>query len=259
MRKKDHFNIIMAGVIAGIVAITTVTLGVSGTVIGSVLSSILYQTLSKYSENKIDNADFSNLSSVKNSRSKADIDVDVVGEIVYLLPLVVIVIIEVVFLFSEVAYPFSKIFYLLERVTDQNLFRVIGFGMILLSFYPFLKSNNLKKSTGILVLFAGVLFLVRGFADEEFLFSRIASLVLTRFDFIFGLFLLFILLVIIVQVVSVIFSNHNNNGQNNNYSVSKNNSYNRNVSKSKGNNLNGEFSNNFSTRNLNFSDDDFED
>lgn len=256
MVKKDHFNIIMAGVISGIVAITTATLGVSGTVIGSVLSSILYQILSKYSEQKIDNAEFPSINVKSNTKIGMN-SVNLGGEIVFLFPIIVIALIECVFVFSEFLYPLARIFHLLEYATDQNLFKVMGLGMILLSFYPFLKSNNLRKGTGFLVLFAGLVFLLRGFVDSGFLISRVAAFVFARFDFWIGLFLLFILLVIIVYVISDIFSNRSDRKNNFKKQVVPNKVVNENVNSSKSN-FAGKVSSNSSNTNLNFFDKDFD-
>lgn len=269
MVKKDHFNVIMAGVISGIVALTTATLGISGTVIGSVISSILYQILSKYSEHKIDNADFSNININHSNISKVNgipkgnevNNVGIGGEIVYLLPLIVIALIELVFVFSTFAYPLAKVFHLLEYATDQNLFRVMGLGMILLSFYPFLKSNNIDKSTGFLVFFTGVIFLIRGFVDEEFLISHVASFIFARFDFWIGLFVLFVLLVIIIKVISAIFSSHVDDKKFINYNKPRKKSTGCKssvISESKGN-LSGGVSSNSSNTNLNFFEDKFDD
>ena len=266
MVKKDHFNAIMAGLISGIVALTTATLGISGTVIGSVISSILYQILSKYSEQKIDNAKFPNININQNNIPKVNEvsetnEVNIGGEIVYLLPLVVIALIEFVFVFSTFLYPLAKVFHILEYATDQNLFRVMGLGMILLSFYPFLKSNNVDKSTGFLVFFTGVIFLIRGFVDEELLISNVASFIFARFDFWIGLFLLFVLLVIIVKVVSAIFTSRGEDKKIISYARPRKKSVkykNSTISKSKGN-LSGGVSSNSSNKNLNFFGDKFDD
>lgn len=266
MLKKDHFNIIMAGLISGIVAITTATLGISGTVIGSVISSILYQILSKYSEQKIDNASFPNINSNQNTvprvnKVKKVNEANIGGEIVYLLPLIIIALIEFVFVFSTFLYPLAKVFHLLEYATDQNLFRVMGLGMILLSFYPFLKSNNIDRSTGFLVFFTGVIFLIRGFVDEEFLIANVASFIFARFDFWIGLFLLFVLLVIIVKVVSAIFSSRVEDKKVVSYAKPRRKSVrtrDSRVSESKSN-LSGGVSSNSSNTSLNFFEDKFDD
>lgn len=197
MSKKNHFNIIMAGLISGIVALTTATLGLTGTVIGSVLSSIIYQALSTYSESRLENKEFKKY--------------NIGGEIVYLLPLIVITIIELIFVLATFHYDFVQIFNMLETATNQNLFRVMGLGMIVLSFYPFLNSNNIPKRNGVLVFFTGGILLARGLVDLNntmLIGSKLfflADKVLDKLDFWIALIILLLLLIIIVGVLSSIF------------------------------------------------------
>ena len=146
-----HFNVIMAGVISGIVALFTSVLGVSGTIIGSVLSSFLYQLLSAYYEEKVDG------SSLRKPK--------LANEIVYIFPLVVIGIIELIFLFSALHYRFDMIFGFLESAVANNLFRLMGIGLILLGAYPFFNSNDIDKRNGLILLVVGVLLLLRGLMD----------------------------------------------------------------------------------------------
>ena len=123
-----HFNVIMAGFIGGTVALFTSVLGVSGTIIGSVLSSFLYQLLSGYSEEKIE----------EGALRKPKL----ANEIVYIFPLVVIGIIELIFLLSALHYRFDMIFDFLESAVANNLFRLMGIGLIILGAYPYFNSNN---------------------------------------------------------------------------------------------------------------------
>jgi hypothetical protein len=225
MAKKKHFNIIMAGVISGIVAITTATLGLTGTVIGSVLSSIIYQVLSTYSEEKI--ATYSG-ENIEFKHSPVGKKKNIGGEVVYLLPLIVITLIELIYLLSTFHYNFVQIFNLLESATDQNLFRVMGVGMILLSIYPFTKSNNIPRKNGLLVFFTGGILLVRGLIDVNNEFFFLAAKVFGKLDFFIGLIILLLLLIVIIGVLSSIFRSpekepsarnvyHNGYGRNNNY------------------------------------------
>ncbi|WP_409198007.1 hypothetical protein ACA135_06830 [Methanobrevibacter acididurans] len=206
-KKTKHFNILMAGVISGIVAITTATLGLTGTVIGSVLSSIIYQLLSTYSEEKIDTYSRDGIKVKK-------LETNIGGEVVYLLPIVVITLIELVYLLTTFHYNFVEIFNLLETATNQNLFRVMGLGMIVLSFYPFFRSNNIPKKNGVLVFFTGGIILLRGLVDVNNVFFSLVGKVFDKFDFFATLIILLLLLIIIVGVISSIFNARNENKDN---------------------------------------------
>lgn len=182
-----HFNIIMAGVISGIVALCTTFLGVSGTVIGSVLSSVLYQVLSSYSQEKYEEGTISTT--------------NIAGEIVYIFPLIVIAIIELIYFMTSMHYHFVQIFNVLEAATQQNLFRVMGLGMILLSFYPLLNSNSIKKYNGFIVFFVGFLVLLRGLVDLNSHFVNLYELFFDKFDFIFALLVVLALAFVIINII----------------------------------------------------------
>ena len=111
-----HFHIIMAAFISGTVALFTSVLGVSGTIIGSVLSSFLYQLLSGYSEEKLEEGGL--------RKPK------LANEIVYIFPLVVIGIFELIFFLSAIHYSFDMLFDMLEAAVNNNLFRLMGLGLI---------------------------------------------------------------------------------------------------------------------------------
>ena len=149
-----HFNVMMAAFISGTVALFTSVLGVSGTIIGSVLSSFLYQLLSGYSEEKIE----------EGALRKPKL----ANEIVYIFPLVVIGIIELIFFLSALHYRFDMIFDFLESAVANNLFRLMGIGLIILGAYPYFNSNNIGKRNGTVVLIVGVLLLLRGHFKHHF-------------------------------------------------------------------------------------------
>ena len=180
-----HFNVIMAGVISGIVALFTSVLGVSGTIIGSVLSSFLYQLLSAYYEEKVDG------SSLRKPK--------LANEIVYIFPLVVIGIIELIFLFSALHYRFDMIFGFLESAVANNLFRLMGIGLILLGAYPFFNSNDIDKRNGLILLVVGVLLLLRGLMDISELTSKIFYKIFAPFDMGFAL-------IVVLAIALVIFN-----------------------------------------------------
>ena len=168
-----HFNVMMAAFISGTVALFTSVLGVSGTIIGSVLSSFLYQLLSGYSEEKIE----------EGALRKPKL----ANEIVYIFPLVVIGIIELIFFLSALHYRFDMIFDFLESAVANNLFRLMGIGLIILGAYPYFDSNNIDKRNGTVVLIVGVLLLLRGLMDISSITSKIFYAVFAPFDSLFAL------------------------------------------------------------------------
>ena len=182
-----HFNVIMAGFIGGTVALFTSVLGVSGTIIGSVLSSFLYQLLSSYSEEKID------VGTLRKPK--------LANEIVYIFPLVVIGIIELLFLLSALHYRFDMIFDFLESAVANNLFRLMGIGLIILGAYPYFNSNNIDKRNGTVVLIVGVLLLLRGLMDISDITSKIFYAVFAPFDSLFALFVVIALALVIFNIL----------------------------------------------------------
>ena len=156
-----HFHIIMAAFISGTVALFTSVLGVSGTIIGSVLSSFLYQLLS----------------------------------------LVVIAIFELIFFLSAIHYRFDMIFDMLEAAVNNNLFRLMGLGLILLGAYPFFNSNNIDKRNGTFVLFIGALLLLRGLVDVSDITSKIFQTLFAEFDMLFALFVIIALVLVIFNIL----------------------------------------------------------
>ena len=182
-----HFNVIMAAVISGTVALFTSVLGMSGTVIGSVLSTFLYQLLSGYSEERYEEHGF--------SKPK------LVNEIVYIFPLVVMGIIELIFVCSALHYKFDMLFTILESAVNNNLFRIMGIGLIIMGAYPFFNSNDIDKRNGIVVLVLGVLLLLRGLMDISELTSKIFYAVFAPFDMIFALFVVIALALVIINII----------------------------------------------------------
>ena len=182
-----HFNIMMAAFISGTVALFTSFLGVSGTIIGSVLSSFLYQLLSGYSEEKIEEG------ALRKPKFA--------NEIVYIFPLVVIGIIELIFLLSALHYRFDMIFDILESAVSNNLFRLMGIGLIILGAYPYFDSNNIDKRNGTVVLIVGVLLLLRGLMDISDITSKIFYAVFAPFDSLFALIVVILLALVIINIL----------------------------------------------------------
>lgn len=212
-----HFNIIMAGVISGIVALFTSVLGVSGTIIGSVLSSFLYQLLSTYYEEKTQDLDLSKVKSMRKSRNKSikensvrNIEEELkLHRIVFIFPVVVILLIECLFCLTFAHYGFLKIFNLLESLTDQNLFRVMGLALIVVSFYPFIKPKVVKRSIGSYLFIIGALLLIRGLVDRFNILNKIFYLVFDRIDLLCGIIIIIALLIIVIKVLKDTFTPSN--------------------------------------------------
>ncbi|MBQ2961538.1 hypothetical protein [Methanobrevibacter sp.] len=182
-----HFNVMMAAFISGTVALFTSVLGVSGTIIGSVLSSFLYQLLSGYSEEKIEEG------SIRKPK--------LANEIVYIFPLVVIGIIELIFLLSALHYRFDMIFTFLESAVANNLFRLMGIGLIVLGAYPYFDSNNIDKRNGTVVLIVGVLLLLRGLVDVSDITYKAFQVLFADFDMLFALLVIVLLTLVILNII----------------------------------------------------------
>lgn len=182
-----HFNVWMAGLISGIVALFTSYLGISGTIIGSVLSSFLYQFLSSYSAEKYDEG--------------AIRKPNLANEIVYIFPLVVIGIIELIFLLSALHYRFDMLFDILESAVANNLFRLMGIGLIILGAYPFFNSNDIDKRNGLAVLIIGALLLMRGFVDISEITAKAFYKFFAPFDMLFALFVVVVLAIVIFNIL----------------------------------------------------------
>ncbi len=145
-------DVIMAGVIAGTAAYATIKLGIGGTVIGTVLCSMLYQVISHIVKEPVEN--------IKTQRIER--------EIFYVFPLVIILIIEVIYLLSAIYNSPEQIFSALESATGDNLFKIIGIGLIIMGLYPIIQPESIKKFYGYLLLVVGVINLLVGFIDINF-------------------------------------------------------------------------------------------
>jgi len=144
-------DVVMAGIIAGIVAYATSILGISGTIIGSVLGAILYQIMSHLFKKPLEGI-----------RTQS-----VEARIVYTIPLILIMAIEILFIFAMLYLKPGNFFYTLENATDYNLFRSIGFGLIIMGIYPIIQPENIKKLYGYIIIVVGVIVLLGGFADTK--------------------------------------------------------------------------------------------
>lgn len=186
----NYKKLILVGFISAFVAFLTSIMGVAGTIIGSVISSVLYNMLTEVLEKPMAQAKFST---------------NFEWEIAYIFPLVVIVIIQLLLIFALLSemgilpYSFLNVYLSLQQVANNNLYRVLGFALIIISVYPLvLKPDIIKKSHGIIIAFVGLIFLARGFVD---LGNRITDI----YDAIFAYFDLPIAVIALILLIFVIF------------------------------------------------------
>lgn len=197
-----HSKIILVAFISAFVAFTTAVLGVAGTIIGSVLSSVLYNVLSEVLEEPFTKHAF---------RRRFE------WEIAYVFPLIVIALIQLLLIaafLSEWGYlppTFLNIYLLLQGVADNNLYKILGVSLLVMSAYPLLlKANILKRSQGWIIAFVGIIFLARGFVDANNFITYLYADIFRLFDFPIEL----IALVLIVSVIYKILKSANESRNN---------------------------------------------
>lgn len=178
-------DIIMAGVIAGIVAFTTSKIGIGGTVIGAVIGAMLYQLMSHYVKGSLE--------SVKTKKIET--------RIVYTIPLMIIVAIELIYLFSSVYWKPEQIFYFLENATGWTLFRSIGIGLIVMGIYPILQSENIKRSYGYIILSVGIIKLLNGFVDMHSPLVKLYENIFAEFGLVISLMVIGALLYVSISII----------------------------------------------------------
>jgi hypothetical protein len=178
-------DVIMAGVISGIVAFTTSKMGIAGTVLGAVLGAMLFQFMSHYIKEPLGN--------VKTKKIET--------RVVYTIPLIIILAIEIIYIFSAVYWKPEQIFYYLENATDWNLFRSIGIGLICLGIYPILISENIKQSYGYIILSVGIIILLNGFVDANLSLVELYAPLFVEFGFIISLGVITALLYVILSII----------------------------------------------------------
>lgn len=189
---SKSLDIIMAGLISGIVALTTTFLGVAGSIIGAVLGAILYQIISIFVKEPLENADVKKVE----------------REIVYIIPIILIAVFLAIFIVAllhsySLYYPeFLEFFRQLEEITNNNLVRFMGIGLILMGIYPLFQSKTVKKEYGFTILILGVLLLLRGLLDMNPELFYFYTHVFGFFDVVANIIILLILLFIIIKILS---------------------------------------------------------
>jgi len=166
-------------------------MGVAGTVIGSVISSVMYNMLSEALEKPIEKATFSH---------KFEWDV------AYIFPLAVIALIQLLLIFALLSefgflpHTFLNAYLSLQHLAENNLYRILGVAMLVISIYPFVvKPDIIKKSYGGIIAFVGLIFLARGFVDA-------GNVITNMYDIIFAYFDLPIALIALILIIYVIYN-----------------------------------------------------
>jgi hypothetical protein len=177
-------DVAMAGIIAGIVAYATSILGIGGTVIGAVLGAILYQIMSHLFKAPLEGIRTQNVE----------------ARIVYTIPLILIVAIEILFIFALLYIKPGNFFYILENATENNLFRSIGVGLIIMGLYPLIQSENIKKLYGYIIIIVGVIVLLGGFADFNTPITDLYSVIFSELGMIISLIVIAALSYVIIAI-----------------------------------------------------------
>lgn len=189
----NHKKIILVGIISAFVALLTTWLGVTGTVIGSVISSMLYNMLSEALEKPVENASFST---------------NFEWEIAYIFPLIVISLIQLLLILAMLSEwgilptHFLNLFLSIQNLTDNNLYKILGIGLLIISVYPLvLKPDFIKKYHGAIIAFVGLIFLARGFVDIDNAITDVYDGLFAHFDFPIAVLALILLVYVIIKIL----------------------------------------------------------
>lgn len=185
----NYKKLILVGFISAFVALLTSVMGVAGTIIGSVISSVLYNMLTEALENPVNKASFST---------------NFEWEIAYIFPLIVIAIIQLLLILALLAeigilpYSFINPYLLIQDFANNNLYRLLGVALLVISAYPLiLKPEFVKKEHGGIIAFVGLIFLARGFVDLGNNITDIYDGVFIHFDLPIAI-IAFVLLVVVM-------------------------------------------------------------
>lgn len=189
----NYKKLILVGCVSAFVAVLTSVLGVAGTIIGSVVSSVLYNMLSEALEKPVEKATF-----------RANFE----WEIAYVFPLAVIALIQLLLIFALLSGfgvmpdKFLTVYLSLQDLASNNLYRVLGLAMLVISVYPFiLKPDIIKKSHGAIIAFVGLIFLARGFVDLGTQVTDLYSLVFIYFDLPIAIVAFVLIVYVIVKIL----------------------------------------------------------
>lgn len=189
----NYSKLILVGLISAFVAVLTSVLGVAGTVIGSVISSVLYNMLSEALEKPV---------------SDVKIKHDFEWDVAYVFPLIVISLIQLLLICSFLAEfgilpgTFIYAYLSLQDFANNNLYRILGLALIVISVYPLvLKPENVKKVHGVIIAAIGIVFLARGFVDMGTQITNLYHPIFAIFDFPIAVIAFVLLVVVIVRIL----------------------------------------------------------
>lgn len=191
----NYKKLIVVGFISAFVAALTSVMGVAGTIIGSVISSVLYNMLTEVVDQK--------------PISKHTFSPDFEWDIAYVFPLVVIALIQLLLIFALLAEfgilpsTFLNVYLSLQDFANNNLYRLLGIALIIISVYPLvLKPEFVKKEHGIIIAGVGLVFLARGFVDLGNRITNIYDVVFARFDLPIAIIAFILLVFVIVKILN---------------------------------------------------------
>ena len=189
----NHAKIILVGCISAFVAITTALLGVAGTIIGSVLSSVLYNVLSEALEKPVTEGKLNSKilkRKVSPKQTKKLFSTTFEYDIAYIFPLVVIAVIQLLLILSFLSewgfLPniFLNLYLTIQEIVNNNLYRIMGISLLVMSVYPIiLRPNIIKKSHGLMIAIVGLIFVARGFVDLNNSLTDMYGIFFQHFDF----------------------------------------------------------------------------
>ena len=189
----NYSKLILVGLISAFVAVLTSVLGVAGTVIGSVISSVLYNMLSEALEKPV---------------SDVKIKHDFEWDVAYVFPLIVISLIQLLLICSFLAEfgilpsTFLNAYLSLQDFANNNLYRILGLALIVISVYPLvLKPENVKKVHGVIIAAIGIVCLARGFVDMGNQITDLYHPIFAVFDFPIAVIAFILLVVVIVRIL----------------------------------------------------------
>lgn len=189
----NYKKLILVGCISAFVALLTSVMGVAGTIIGSVISSVLYNMLTEVLESPIEKKTFSS---------------NFEWEIAYDFPLIVIAIIQFILItallseFGILPYTFLKVYLSLQDFANNNLYRILGLALLVMSIYPFaLKRGIIKRSYGAVIAFVGLIFLARGFVDLGNTITNLYDKVFMYFDLPIAVVAFVLLVFVIINIL----------------------------------------------------------
>ena len=90
----------------------------------------------------------------------------------------------------------------LQNLANNNLYRILGVAMIIISVYPLvLKPDIIKKAHGVIIAFVGIIFLARGFVDMGNAITDLYDDVFVVFDFPIAVLALILIIFVIIRIL----------------------------------------------------------